>query len=71
MIRYEAPAYGGPAVFFRATEIDAVNPSAAERAWLGRVGALEIVPVGGNHTTMNLEPHVARIVEHLSPLLTG
>lgn len=67
---YRAPAYDGAAVFFRATEPDGVNPPSLERAWRARVRALEVVTVGGNHTTMNLPPHVTRIAEHLAVLLS-
>lgn len=71
LIRYRPEPYSGPVLFFRAMDGDAFNPADLEKAWEPLVTALEVCPVSGNHTTMNLPPNVEVIARRLDAALDG
>ena len=73
MSNYLSPNYEGETrfLFFKATEIDPVNPPNPEKGWKKLLGnKLKIVEIPGNHISMMFNPHVERIAKLLFSLFS-
>ncbi len=67
---YRSSHYQGSILFFVATEKDAVNSQNPQEAWAQVAeGGVEVVPVSGNHITMNYQPNVTTIAKRLEWVL--
>jgi NADPH:quinone reductase-like Zn-dependent oxidoreductase/thioesterase domain-containing protein len=56
-------------LLFQASEADGVNPVGVGRTWQPLFRRLETIDAPGNHITMNLQPHVAVIIDRLRSAL--
>jgi thioesterase domain-containing protein len=65
LLKYHPRPCAASGLFFSALDPDAVNPVGLERAWAPLLQSLEVVPVPGNHTTINLQPNVQIIIDRL------
>jgi len=68
---YIPRAYSGKTFFFKPEEQLAEYPPNSELGWLEHVQQkLEVKQVGGNHYTMNMDPHVSKITIEITKEIT-
>ncbi|NEO77382.1 MAG: zinc-binding dehydrogenase [Moorea sp. SIO4G3] len=67
MWNYRPRIYPGKIIFFRAQDRrEKYDPEHPEYSWMDLAASgIEIYPVGGNHITMNYDPHVQVIAEKI------
>jgi thioesterase domain-containing protein len=72
MLSYVARPYPGRALFFQASERDAMTVANPSQGWVDLIqGGLTVHEVPGNHITMNLMPNVQVMAEHLRAALSA
>ncbi|WP_274622325.1 type I polyketide synthase [Myxococcus fulvus] len=72
LLRYAAQPVDTRILYFRASVRDHLIPHHPEYGWIGKArGGIEIHEVEGNHLTMSLEPHVARLASLLRERLAS
>ncbi|MFM7450650.1 MAG: type I polyketide synthase [Leptolyngbyaceae cyanobacterium] len=70
MREYNPPAYSGKVLFFLARDRDQFNAQTPAHSWIELAEqGIEIYTVPGNHITMNTEPHVQHLAQHLQRYL--
>jgi len=66
MFTYQPQPWDGKAIFFSAMEQYAFDTKATEKVWNKLIrGTLTIYPVPGNHLTINTQPSVKIVADHL------
>jgi NADPH:quinone reductase-like Zn-dependent oxidoreductase/thioesterase domain-containing protein len=71
LVRYRPRRYGSSGLFFHATSHDAFNTQGFEPEWRSCFPELELIPVPGNHTSMNLPPNCDGMVRRIRMALAN